>query len=106
MKLKLEAGEYRHFLFLKIPRNPRLLYALGARVPAQQIYDAGSRTLRITVDAAEAGMLRIGVYTTAPLRAVTGTRTGKIPFTWEQSASLLTFEVLHVPGQTFEIRFD
>ena len=106
VKVKLDAGGYRHLLLLPAPLGPQLLYALGARVPAQQTYDPGSRTLRITVDAVEGGMLRVGVYTPAPVRAVTGTRTGKIPFTWQRGTPLLTFDAVHVPGQTLEIRFD
>ena len=106
LKVKIDAGGYRHFLFLPTPRIPQVLYTLGARVPAQQTYDPRSRTLRITVDAAEGGKIRVGVYTRIPVRGVTGTRTGTIPFTWQRGTPVLRFDAVYIPGQTFEISFD
>ncbi len=106
LKVSLGAGVYRHFLLQQIPRVPHLLYALGARLPAHQTYDSGARKMRIEVDAAEGARIRVGIFTPIPVRAVTGTRVGRIPFSWKDGISLLSFEVIHTPGELFEISFE
>ena len=103
LKLNLGAGQYRHLLLLQTPRAPRLLYALGARLPAHQIYESGARKMRIQVDAVEGERVRMGVFTPAAVRDVTGSKAGRIPFSWKQDTSLLSFETTHVPGELLEI---
>jgi hypothetical protein len=83
-----------------------MLYALGASVPAHQAYDAASRKLRIKVEAAEGARIRVGVFTPIAVRAVTGSRAGQIPFSWQHGVSLLNIEAVHVPGEFFEISFE
>jgi len=103
LKLNLGAGQYRHFLLLQTPRAPRLLYALGARLPAHQTYEPGARKMRIQVDAVEGERVRMGVFTPAAVRDVTGSKAGRITFSWKQDTSLLTFETAHVPGELLEV---
>ena len=53
LRVSLGAGQYRHVLLLQTPRAPHLLYALGARLPAQQSYNPGTRKMQVKIDAAE-----------------------------------------------------
>ncbi len=105
LRANLDAGGYRHFLLLETPQVPKLLYALGARVPAKSTYDPAARKLQISVDAVEGTRLRIGVFTPLPIRTVTSLRAGPIPFTWEQGKLLLSFETVLIAGDFFEINF-
>ena len=105
LRINLEAGGYRHFLLFGTPQVPQLIYALGARAPAQQTYDPETRKLQITVDAVEGARIRVGVFTPFPIRAVTSRRTGPIPYTWKQGMPLLSFEAVQATGDLFEIHF-
>jgi hypothetical protein len=106
VEAKLNGGAYRHFLCLQTPASPQLLYALGARAPARQEYDAGSRALRVTLDAVEGAKLRLAIYTPAPVKSVVGNGGVQIPFNWTPGSSLLTFDAVHVPGQAYAVRFE
>ena len=105
LRINLEAGGYRHFLLFGTPQVPQLIYALGARAPAQQTYDPETRKLQITVDAVEGARIRVGVFTPFPIRAVNSRRTGPIPYTWKQGMPLLSFEAVQATGDLFEIHF-
>jgi hypothetical protein len=106
LRVNLGTGQYRHFLLLQTPQAPHLLYALGARLPAHQTYDPDARKMRIQVDAVEGAGTRIGVFTQIPVRSVTTSKGGRIPFSWKQGLSLLTFEAIHFPGEILEISFE
>jgi hypothetical protein len=105
MRVSLDPGVYRHFLLLKTPHIPQLLYALGVREPANQKYEPGTRKLQISLDAVEGARIRFGIFTQFSPLGVASRRTGKIPFAWKRGVPLLNFEAVYVTGDLFEISF-
>lgn len=105
LKIELGGGAYRHVMLAPKPAGPRLLYALGARKPAAETFDKGSRRLQLSVEAAEGALIRWAVYSPQAVKTVTNGRGESVPFEWTPETKLARFEVRHVPGEKLEVRF-
>lgn len=103
--LELAPETYRHLLIVPQPARPTLLYALGARHPAVEKYDAAARTLAISADAAGGAAIHLAIYARAAPKAVVNGRGEKVPFEYKADSSLVLVKLKLLPQAKIEIAF-
>jgi sarcosine oxidase gamma subunit len=104
LELTVSAGEQRHVLVLPQPKEPRLLAALGTRIPAEQDYDPNRQVLRFSAEAPEGAVVRYTIYSPAPPRKLT--RGGEtLNHDWAPQSRLIRFSAAQRAGIGFELEF-